>query len=60
VVGITNISPITVVPIVVSATCAIADGLCYYAFYANYPITQTAVAAAAADFFWLVNQTLLH
>ncbi len=56
VVGITNLSPITIVPIVVSAACAIADGLCYYAFYANYPITQTAVAAAFADFFWLVRR----
>jgi hypothetical protein len=56
VVGITNLTPITIVPIVVSAACAIADGLCYYAFYANYPTTQTAVAAVFADFFWLVSR----
>jgi hypothetical protein len=55
VVGITNLSPITMVPIVVSAACAIADGLSYYAYYADYPTIQTAVAAAFADFFWLVS-----
>lgn len=57
VVGITNLSPVTVVPIVVSAANAIADGLCYYAFYAENPTTPTAVAAAFADLFWLVSST---
>jgi hypothetical protein len=59
VVGITNLSPITTVPIVVSAAGAIADGLCYYAFYAEYPtMAQTVAAAALADIFWLVSSTL--
>jgi hypothetical protein len=60
VVGITNLTPITIVPIIVSAACAIADGLSYYAYYADYPITQTAVAAVFADFFWLVSKTPLY
>jgi hypothetical protein len=55
VIGITSLSPITIVPIVVSSASAIADGLCYYAFYADYPIIPTAVAAGFADFFWLVR-----
>jgi hypothetical protein len=55
VIGITSFSPITIVPIVVSSASAIADGLCYYAFYADYPIIPTAVAAGFADFFWLVR-----
>jgi hypothetical protein len=54
VIGITNLSPITIVPLVVSGANAIADGLCYYAFYEKHPETQTAVAAAFADIFWLV------
>src|SRR4051794_10333516 len=54
VVGITSLSPITIVPIVVSAASAIADGLCYYAFYANHAKTPTAIAAAFADVFWMV------
>ena len=56
VIGITSLSPVTIVPIVVSSANAIADGLCYYAFYADYPKTPTAVAAAFADVFWLVSQ----
>jgi len=59
VIGITSLSPITIVPIVVSAASAIADGLCYYAFYANHATTKTAVAAGFADFFWLVGINLL-
>jgi hypothetical protein len=55
VVGITSLSPIALVPIVVSAANAIADGLCYFAFYANYPTTPTAIAAGFADVFWLVS-----
>jgi hypothetical protein len=55
VIGITSFSPIAVVPIVVSAACAVANGLCYYAFYASNPLTQTVVAAAFADIMWLVS-----
>jgi hypothetical protein len=60
VIGITSLSPITIVPIVVSSASAIADGLCYYAFYADYPIIPTAVAAGFADFFWLVRYSPWH
>jgi hypothetical protein len=55
VIGITSFSPITLVPIIVSAANAIADGLCYYAFYAINPTIPTAVAAGFADVFWLVS-----
>ena len=55
VVGMTSLSPVTMVPIVVSAANAIADGLCYFAYYAEYPTGPTAAAAVAADFFWLVS-----
>lgn len=55
IVGMTSLSPVTIVPIVVSAANAIADGLCYFAYYADYPTGPTAAAAVAADFFWLVS-----
>ena len=54
VIGITSLSPISLIPLVVSAASAVANGLCYYAFYANYNKTATVVAASAADTFWLV------
>jgi hypothetical protein len=57
VIGITTLSPISIVPIVVSVAGAIANGLCYYAFYADYPTTGTVVAAAFADITWLVGDT---
>ncbi|RDL41868.1 Uncharacterized protein BP5553_01847 [Venustampulla echinocandica] len=56
VVGITSLSPISLVPIVVSAAGAVANGLCYYAFYADYPTTPTVVAAAVADIGWLIQE----
>ena len=55
VVGITGYSPIALVPIIVSIAGAIANGLCFYAFYANYNTTATLVAAIFADLGWLVR-----
>jgi hypothetical protein len=55
IIGITSPSPISVVPIVVSVAGAISNGLCYYAFYADYPKTGTVIAAAIADVSWLVS-----
>jgi hypothetical protein len=55
VLGITGFSPIAIVPVVVSAAAAIANGLCYYAFYGEYPVLNTAVASVFADLAWLVG-----
>jgi hypothetical protein len=55
VIGITELSPVTAVPIIVSTANAVADGLCNYAFYAINPPITTTVAAVFADFFWLVS-----
>ncbi|KAH6645675.1 hypothetical protein BKA67DRAFT_595878 [Truncatella angustata] len=54
VISITSISPVILVSIVVNAACAIANGLCYCAFYADSPTAHAAVASGFADFFWLV------
>ncbi|PVH67728.1 hypothetical protein DL98DRAFT_662504 [Cadophora sp. DSE1049] len=55
--GITNLLPVLMVPIVVSAACAVANGLCYYAFYVEgNPKDGRLVAAAAADIMWLVQE----
>jgi hypothetical protein len=37
-----------------SAARAIANGLCYYAFYAHNPTNNIVVAAAVADVTWCV------
>lgn len=55
VMGIINVSPIGFVPVVVSAAGAIANGLCYYAFYANYSTEPSVIAGAFADVMWLVS-----
>jgi hypothetical protein len=54
--GITSFGPVSIVPIVTSAAGAIANGLCYYAFYdkSNTATTQ-AVASVFADILWLVS-----
>ncbi|RFU29543.1 hypothetical protein B7463_g6795, partial [Scytalidium lignicola] len=56
VVGITRVSPISLVPIITSAGGAIANGLCYYVFYADYPKTGTVVAGVVADITWLIQE----
>lgn len=56
IIGITSFSPIAVVPIVCSVAGAIANGLCFYAFYAVHATTRTIVAAAVADICWLVRR----
>ena len=56
IIGITSLTPVVVVPIVSSVACAVANGLCYYAFYTHRPTKNRAVASAFADFFWLVQE----
>ncbi|KFA81648.1 hypothetical protein S40288_09175 [Stachybotrys chartarum IBT 40288] len=54
--GIAGFPRVALVPIIVSAACAIANGMCYYAFYTDYPIVNTAVASAFADLTWLIQE----
>ncbi|KAK8064012.1 hypothetical protein PG996_008664 [Apiospora saccharicola] len=56
VIGIVGFLPIAIVPIVVSTATALANGLCYFAFYTEYPKTNTIVASAFADVFWLIQE----
>jgi len=55
IVGIASLSPISLVPIICSVACAVANGLCYYAFYADYAKGGTVIAAIFADISWLVS-----
>jgi hypothetical protein len=56
--SITNFSQISAVPIVTSIAGAIANGLCFYAFYAEGgTLTSKAVASVFADLLWLVCAT---
>ncbi|KAF4455737.1 hypothetical protein F53441_1936 [Fusarium austroafricanum] len=55
--GITSFGPVSIVPIVTSAAGAIANGLCYYAFYDETNSTTTkAVASVFADVLWLIQE----
>ncbi|KAK1515213.1 uncharacterized protein CCOS01_13406 [Colletotrichum costaricense] len=54
--GITAFSPVSLIPIVVSVAGSIANGLCYYSFYADYPILNTAVASGVADVMWMIQE----
>ncbi|KAH7096617.1 hypothetical protein BKA62DRAFT_624827 [Auriculariales sp. MPI-PUGE-AT-0066] len=49
-------SKILYVPLVVSVATAIANGMCFYAFYMNYAVVNTAVASAFADIFWATQE----
>lgn len=57
--GITDgFSIALLVPVVVSAACALGNGLCYIAYIAEYPVLIMAVARAFANLAWLVSETL--
>ncbi|KAF9878167.1 hypothetical protein CkaCkLH20_04205 [Colletotrichum karsti] len=57
IVGITTFSQITVVPIISSAAGAIANGLCYYAYYdEGYSLRSKAAASVFGDLFWMVQE----
>jgi hypothetical protein len=56
VISVTNLTPIAAVPIVTSAAGAIANGLCFYAFYQpSQPATSRAVASGFSDILWMVK-----
>ncbi|KAM0351194.1 hypothetical protein ACHAP4_009332 [Fusarium culmorum] len=55
--GITSFGPVSIVPIVTSAAGAIANGLCYYAFYdKDTSATSAAIASIFADILWLIQE----
>lgn len=57
VISVTSFCPIAAVPLITSTACAVANGLCYYAFYLTYPpAVNRAVASAFADMLWLVSR----
>jgi len=58
--GIVGFSFLSAVPIVVSAACAIANGLCYYSSYSHYSVNHKAIAGAFADIAWLVQEAGLN
>ncbi|KNG91017.1 hypothetical protein ANOM_000800 [Aspergillus nomiae NRRL 13137] len=53
---ITRPSPLSFIPIVVSAAGAVANGLCYFSFYTSHPPGDRAAASAIADILWLVQE----
>jgi hypothetical protein len=56
VVSVTDFTLISSVPIVASAACALANGLCYYAYYlTSRPVVYRVVASVFADIAWLVS-----
>ena len=56
VVSVTGFSPIIIVPLVTSTACAVANGLCFYAFYlTSPPAVNQAVASVFTVVLWLVS-----
>ncbi|KAL2836198.1 hypothetical protein BJY01DRAFT_238351 [Aspergillus pseudoustus] len=49
-------SPLAYIPIIVSISCAIANGACYFAFYTDHATPNRAAASAIADIFWLIQE----
>ncbi|KAE8361795.1 hypothetical protein BDV27DRAFT_147522 [Aspergillus caelatus] len=53
---ITRPTPLSFIPIIVSAAGAVANGLCYFSFYTSSPTGDRAAASAIADILWLVQE----
>ncbi|KAK2669569.1 hypothetical protein RAB80_015095 [Fusarium oxysporum f. sp. vasinfectum] len=60
VIGITWLSWLSAIPAIVSAAGAVANGLCYYAWYMNSGKPRTATAYAVADILWMYRPTGLE
>jgi hypothetical protein len=56
VMSITKFSRIILILIIVSAAGALANALCYYAFYTNAPPSSSAAASGTSDILWLVSR----
>ncbi|KAI3576576.1 hypothetical protein IWW34DRAFT_822208 [Fusarium oxysporum f. sp. albedinis] len=56
VIGITRLSWLSAIPAIVSAAGAVANGLCYYAWYMNSGKPRTASAYAVADILWMIQE----
>ncbi|KAF5573570.1 hypothetical protein FPCIR_13926 [Fusarium pseudocircinatum] len=56
VIGITRLSWLSAIPAIVSAAGAVANGLCYYAWYMNSGKPKTATAYAVADILWMIQE----
>ena len=59
VIGSTNLSPVSIVPLIAGFGVAVANGLCYYVNYTDYPATNRAIANTFADIFWSVSIDLV-
>ncbi|GJP89799.1 putative Tyrosyl-tRNA synthetase [Aspergillus niger] len=55
-IAITRFSPLHAVPLCTSIACAVANGLCYYAFYTTSAPLPEAIASVFADIFWLLQE----
>lgn len=56
VVSIVKLTPVSAIPLIVSSAGAVANGLCYYVFYADNPVVNTAVASVFGDMLWMVRK----
>ncbi|KAL2827275.1 hypothetical protein BJY01DRAFT_262080 [Aspergillus pseudoustus] len=56
---ITRFTALHAIPLIASVACAVANGLCYYAFYTPRPKVQKSVASAFADICWPMQELAL-
>ncbi|KAF4547361.1 Hypothetical protein D9617_45g091390 [Elsinoe fawcettii] len=56
VISITSFSGLSILPVLVGAAGAIANGLCYQAFYADYHVGFRIAGSGIADIMWLIQE----
>lgn len=55
VIALMSLTLLTIVPLIVSIACSVANGLCYYAFYTTHKTEGRMAASIIADLMWLVS-----
>lgn len=55
VIGILGVSRLSLVPLIVSVACAIANALAYYSFYTHHEVSKRVAASVISDVAWLVS-----
>ncbi|KAG8628672.1 hypothetical protein KVT40_002537 [Elsinoe batatas] len=56
VISLANLSWLSILPVIIGASGAIANGLCYQAFYADYPLQARLIGSGVSDIMWLVQE----
>ncbi|PNS13810.1 hypothetical protein CAC42_3303 [Sphaceloma murrayae] len=51
-----SVSGLSILPVIIGTAAAIANGMCYQAFYADYALNPRLIGSGIADIMWLIQE----